>query len=271
MRKRYALAVAYALWALEWLFRWSRYLGSVGHVVFFLWLFGLGYLVIETRMGRLNRRLHTCLWMSSLLVITVIRVLSLGRDGGWFASVARVLPMPQTELARSNPELMSVLAASTVGVVAGLAGALEAAIIGVMSWIGDSLRPGDEDCRVPFAAPVAVIVLQAPTFLVVMHAGLSLFGGGVAQAAILPIGAGLVLWALAVIHLDRLLALARGHWLTRFVLTLYAVAGALVLFLGPCTSIGRGVATAFWLGLQLWAIRASRRPRARSLAARSAR
>jgi hypothetical protein len=196
--------------------------------------------------------------MSALLVITVIRAAWWGRDGGWFSEWARLIPMPEAMPDRVDAEaLRSVLAAGITGVTVGLIGAVEAAIIGVMTWIGDVVRPVDDRPRTPLLARLAVVILQAPIFIVATLYGLALVGGGAAHASPIALGAGALVWALAVVHLDRLLALARGHWMTRAVLALYAIAAAAVVFLDDA-SVPRGVATAVWLGLQLASIRAAR-------------
>ena len=220
MRSRPMLFVG-LLWALEWIFGWSTYLGAAGQAISIIWLIGLGYLVIESRTGRLHRTLHTWIWMTAVLVIAMIRAAWWGRDSGWFSELARLVHIPEHPLGRAHAdEVRSTLAAGMTGVAIGLAGAIESVIIGIMSWIGDALWPADERPRVSFVARVAVVVLQAPIFVVVMLYGLALVGGGVAHAAVIPFGAGLLLWALAVMHLDRLLAVARGHWTTRAALVL---------------------------------------------------
>jgi hypothetical protein len=157
--------------------------------------------------------------------------------------------------------LRSVLAAGITGVAVGLVGAVEAAIIGVMIWIGDVVRPAANLPRTPFLARLALVILQVPIFVVAMLYGLALVGGGAAHTSAIALGAGALVWALAVLHLDCLLALARGRWMTRAVLVLYAIAAAAVVFLDD-VSVLRGIATAVWLGLQLAAIRAARPQRA---------
>src|SRR5580698_8531230 len=60
MTKRGAIAIAAALWLLEWVTGWSAHLGdTLGSVIGLVWLVMFGYFVVVSRQGKIPRALHT--------------------------------------------------------------------------------------------------------------------------------------------------------------------------------------------------------------------
>ncbi|MEZ4453985.1 MAG: hypothetical protein R3B09_31295 [Nannocystaceae bacterium] len=278
-RRRLWTAALFVLWLLEWVLGWSEHLGPLTGVIELLWLCGLAYFVIEGRSGRLPRALHTWGWMLAVLAIAALRALWIG-DAGLllFTEIAREAdPAWISELAhrREFTAADAVATSLILGLVIGLAGLVEAAIIAAMSKVGDLFRERREPARVGLLPRIAVTALQAPIFLALMGFGLACLAGALGTLAhpgsdvarpgadlrgwievIALVGGGA--WALAVVHLRRLEALAAGGAASRWILAAFALAGALAWAAASGPSPGGVALAALWLIAQLGALRWAR-------------
>ncbi|MEZ4382565.1 MAG: hypothetical protein R3A79_14605 [Nannocystaceae bacterium] len=278
-KRRLAWKIAlFALWLVEWVYPWSSLLGPLEGVVEVLWWLGLAYFVLESRTGRAPTIVHTWAWMSAVLVISVLRAWVLGAEGlmlfrrmledaGEPASALLELP----GMAADDALLTSLM----LGLLIGVAGAFEAAVIGAMSWVGDLFRERREAARVPLAPRLAVILLQAPIAAALVCVGLAAIAGAIGNTAhpesavpgwqeemmLVLLGGGAAAWFFGVVLVRRLSALASGGRLSRLLLALFAVFGAAGVALWGGLRVGPVVFALVWAGLQLAAIRWAR-PRA---------
>jgi|HubBroStandDraft_6_1064221.scaffolds.fasta_scaffold133254_3 hypothetical protein len=281
MTKRGAIAIAAALWLLEWVTGWSAHLGdTLGSVIGLVWLVMFGYFVVVSRQGKIPRALHTWGWMTAVLVVSVARAWWIGvsaERSHVFAELAAHFPgIPPIDPQERKVEIAIVdalFSVVAVGFVVGLVGAFEASIIGVTSWFADRFRADREPPRVGLVSRLAIMVLQAPIFVGVMAIGLAAVGGATDLAthatrpdtpetvrALAPgiAGFGVAVWALATFHLGRLYALARGGLVNRVVLAAFGIAAVVALVAFGARSVSAVVTLVVWLGLQLVAIRFAR-------------
>ncbi|MCA9660275.1 MAG: hypothetical protein KC486_18170 [Myxococcales bacterium] len=267
----------FALWLLEWIYPWSALLGPLEGVVELAWWLGLGYFVLETRTGRTPPILHTWGWMGAVLGISILRAWVIGVEGLMlfqmlFAEAGYTESPSEIAAFAEGDALVTSL---FVGLLIGFAGAFEAAVIGVVSWVGDLFRERREAARVGLAPRLAVMVLQAPIAAALVCAGLAAVAGAIGNTAhpesavpgwqedmmVVLLSAGIGAWFLGVLLVRRLSALASGGRLNRVLLALFAVAGsASVAVLGEL-SVRSVLLAILWATLQLAAIRWAR-PRA---------
>src|SRR5580704_4002179 len=265
MTKRGAIAIAAALWLLEWVTGWSAHLGdTLGSVIGLVWLVMFGYFVVVSRQGKIPRALHTWGWMTAVLVVSVARAWWIGvsaERSHVFAELAAHFPgIPPIDPQERKVEIAIVdalFSVVAVGFVVGLVGAFEASIIGVTSWFADRFRADREPPRVGLVSRLAIMVLQAPIFVGVMAIGLAAVGGATDLAPGIA-GFGVAVWALATFHLGRLYALARGGLVNRVVLAAFGIAAVVALVAFGARSVSAVVTLVVWLGLQLVAIRFAR-------------
>lgn len=272
----------FALWLLEWIYPWSGHLGPLEGVVSLIWWLGLGYFVLESRTGRMPQLLHTWGWMSAVLVISILRAWVIGVEGlmifkmmfeeaGYSESVSEIAAFAEGD---------ALVTSIFLGLLIGVAGAFEAAVIGVMSWVGDLFRERREAARVSLVPRVAVIVLQAPIAAALVCAGLAAVAGAIGNSVhpesavpgwqgdmmVVLVSAGIGAWFLGVLLVRRLSALATGGLLNRVLLGLFAVAGAACVAVLGGLGVGSVLLGTLWAALQLAALRWARpRPAARSV------
>ena len=267
----------FALWLLEWVYPWSGILGPLEGVVELIWWLGLGYFVLESRTGRMPQILHTWGWMSAVLVISVLRAWVIGVDG---LMIFRMM-FEEAGYSESMSELAvfaegdALVTSLFVGLLIGVVGAFEAAVIGAMSWVGDLFREHREAARVSFVPRLAVGVLQAPLAAALVCAGLAAVAGAIGNTVhpesavpgwqedmmLVLVSAGIGAWSLGVLLVRRLSALASGGLLNRVLLGLFAVAGSACFAVLGGLSVGSVLLAILWAALQLAALRWAR-PRA---------
>jgi hypothetical protein len=215
--------------------------------------------------------------MSAVLGISILRAWVIGAEGLMLFQ----LMFEEAGYTESASELAAfaegdaLVTSMFVGLLIGVAGAFEAAVIGVMSWVGDLFRERRAAARAPLVPRLAVIVLQAPIAAVLVCAGLAAVAGAIGNAvhpeSAVPgwqddmmtvlVSAGIGAWFLGVLLVRRLSALASGGRLNRVLLGIFGVAGAACFAVVGGLSVGAVLMALLWAALQIAALRWAR-PRA---------